>query len=300
MDTNFNIKILDLEFLDTKETIAAYLIQSVNVNILVETGPHSTLDALQQVLANHNVDIHTIQHIFITHIHLDHAGAAWWFAQNNNAKIYLHPLGIKHLSNPEKLIQSATMIYGDRMDALWGKLKPIEADNLVPIAHNEVISINKLNIKALHTPGHAIHHIAWQLEDNLFAGDVAGIKIKNGPVVPPCPPPDIHIENWKESLALIKLAGIKKMYLTHYGLIEDVDDHIVMLSQNLDRWANWIQPHFEKKSEIDFVVEDFKINVRNYLKEFGLNETELKKYENANPAFMSVNGLLRYFQKYST
>ncbi len=300
MDTNFEIKILDLEFLHTKETIAAYLIRTPFENILVETGPHTTIDALQSALNSHHVDIHSIKHVFITHIHLDHAGAAWWFANNNNAKIYLHPLGIRHLSNPEKLIQSATLIYGDRMDELWGSLHPIPLEQLIAVENQVTIAIDTVQIKSLHTPGHAVHHIAWQLESNLFAGDVAGIKIKNGPAVPPCPPPDIHIEHWKASIEIMKAANIKKLYLTHFGAVDDIIEHLNMLSDNLDRWASWILPHHESGTPFDEVVIDFNMNVRNYLKDFGLDDIELMKYENANPAFMSVSGLLRYFQKYKT
>src|SRR5690606_16623004 len=107
------------------------------------------------------------------------------------ANIYLHPLGAKHLADPSRLMASAKMIYQERMDELWGQMHPIPENQLIRVEDYETITVGDTKIKSLHTPGHAIHHIAWQINDLIFTGDVAGVKIGAGPVQPPCPPPDI-------------------------------------------------------------------------------------------------------------
>jgi glyoxylase-like metal-dependent hydrolase (beta-lactamase superfamily II) len=86
-----------------------------------------------------------------------------------------------------------------------------------------------------------VHHIAWQLDDILFTGDVAGVKIGSGPVVPPCPPPDIHLEDWKKSLELIEKINPKALYLTHYGVVEDTSAHLQNLRIIMDDWAKWMK-----------------------------------------------------------
>jgi glyoxylase-like metal-dependent hydrolase (beta-lactamase superfamily II) len=141
------IKVLDLNFLGHQDTIASFLIETLAGPILIETGPHSTLPVLEKALAEHGYKKEDIMHVFLTHIHLDHAGAAWVFAEHG-ATIYLHPKGVQHLSDPSRLLESATRIYGDKMDELWGTLKPIPREQLVSVGHKEKIKIGKTKLKA--------------------------------------------------------------------------------------------------------------------------------------------------------
>ena len=125
------------------------------------------------------------------------------------------------MANPEKLTQSAKRIYKDDMDRLWSDMKAISEDNLVSVEDYQKITIGEKVFTAHHTPGHAIHHIAWQLDNMLFTGDVAGVKIDDGMVVPPCPPPDINIEDWQKSISRIKafthFHGVKSRLETGNG-----------------------------------------------------------------------------------
>jgi len=292
------IKVIDLHFLGYPHTIAAYLMESSDGPILFETGPHSTFEHLKAGLERHGYQLADLKHVFITHIHLDHAGAAWALAEHG-ADVYLHPFGQRHMNDPSKLISSATRIYGDDMDRLWGTLKGIPADQLRVVKHEEIITIGDKEIKAWHTPGHAVHHIAWQINDQLIAGDVAGVRIGKGPVVPPCPPPDINIEDWQDSLNLIRLINPHKIYLSHYGPVEKakISEHLDKLESRLLDWANWIKPHYEGGTKPEGVVPVFQEYVRNQLKAEGLSEEEITIYENANPSGMSVAGLMRYWRK---
>lgn len=289
------IKIIDLNFQKSKDAIASFLIETSDGPILIETGPASTYDQLSRGVSKCGHSIDEIKHVLLTHIHFDHAGAAWKLAEAG-AKIYVHPFGVPHLASPEKLWNSASQIYGDDMDRLWGKMKPIPANQLVSVEDKQELEFGTTKIKSLHTPGHAVHHIAWKMGDIIFTGDVAGVKIAGGPVMPPCPPPDINLEEWKKSLAIIKSEKPKELYLTHFGIIDVVDYHLDSLSYMLDDWAEWIKPYFEKNVDQSEVVPLFmEYSKSQFLKE-GCSKEQIQTYEYANPSWMSVAGLYRYWK----
>jgi glyoxylase-like metal-dependent hydrolase (beta-lactamase superfamily II) len=289
------IQILDLNFLQTKDAIASFLIRTDIGPILVETGPESTFPALEKAIKDLGYHIRDIRHVLLTHIHFDHAGAAWRLAAYG-AKIYVHPMGKPHLESPEKLWNSAKQIYGDDMDRLWGQMQPIPESQVIAVKDGEVLEFGNTKVKALHSPGHAIHHIAWNYDGNIFTGDVAGVKIEGGPVVPPCPPPDIHIEAWKNSLDKIKAEKPKALFLTHFGIINEIDQHLKDLSYILDDWANWIKPHFEKGEEQQLLVPKFMAYTQSQLEKAGCSDELIQVYEYANPSWMSVAGLYRYWK----
>ncbi len=291
------IQTLDLHFLNKPDTIAAFLIETSVGPVLIESGPYSTFPQLQKLLQEKGYQIGDVKHVFITHIHLDHAGAAWAFAEQG-ATIYVHPLGQKHLHNPEKLWNSAKMIYQEHMERLWGDMKGIAAEKLYVVENGEKIQLGDTEIIAWHTPGHAIHHIAWQLGENLFCGDVGGVRIGNGIVIPPCPPPDINVEDWQQSLDLIRKLNVKTFYLTHYGTFTDIENHLDTLEKRLLERAEWIKPYFEQQKTPEEITPLFQQYVREELVENGAtNEEQIQQYENANPSWMSVAGLLRYWHK---
>ena len=291
------IKTIDLHFQGHPETIASFLIETTEGPVLVETGPHSTLATLEQNLQANGYTLKDVRHVFLTHIHLDHGGAAWVFAKHG-AKIYLHPSGKPHFQHPEKLLASAKRIYQDDMDRLWGELKPISSGHLVTVKNGEKIKIGKTSFRALHTPGHAVHHIAWQMGNVLFAGDVAGIRIgESNVVMAPCPPPDINIEDWIRSIRLIKSKRFEGLYLTHFGRVEEVKKHLVELEGRLKSWANWMKPYFDAGKSNEEITPVFQAYVARQLEAGGVTGEDLLKYENANPSWMSVAGLLRYWKK---
>ena len=290
------IHTIDLNFLGIPKTIAAFVVETTAGPVLVETGPHSTLGALEKGLQEAGFALRDIAHVFLTHIHLDHAGAAWYFAQNG-AMVYVHPEGEKHLLRPEKLVQSAKMIYQDQMDALWGALHPIAEQQLKTVSHGKTVQIGTTDFVAWHTPGHAVHHIAWQVGEAVFTGDVGGVRINGGEVVPPCPPPDIQIESWLQSIALLKTLPVKTMYLTHYGAVEDTSAHLDELASRLMAWADWMKRKLEDGKEQEQIAVDFAQMVAAELSAGQLDAQTLKAYEFANPAWMSVAGLMRYWKK---
>ncbi|MEL6925332.1 MAG: MBL fold metallo-hydrolase [Bacteroidota bacterium] len=290
------VHIIDLHFLDVEQTIASFLLESSEGPILVETGPHSRIADLERGLSAKGYTTADVQHVFLTHIHLDHAGAAWYFAEQG-ANVYLHPVGMPHMADPSRLMASAKRIYQDQMNRLWGQMNAIPKAQLIPIDHGQHITVGDLELIAHHTPGHAVHHIAWQIGDELIGGDVTGVRIDGGLVVPPCPPPDIHIEDWKASIALIRKLNVKKIYLTHFGAIDGVEEHLDQLEAQLDSWSNWMRPFAERQTDPKEVVPLFEAFVRRQLLAAGLDEKGIRQYESANPAWMSVAGLMRYWKK---
>ena len=290
------VHIIDLQFQNTPNSNAAFLIESSEGPILIETGPHSTLPTLKAGLAKLGYQMEDIHHVFLTHIHLDHAGAAWAFAEKG-ATIYLHPFGEKHMADPTKLYNSAKMIYKDMMEVLWGQLKPIPAQLLKTAVHGEKFVIGDTSLIAWHTPGHARHHIAWQIGKHLIAGDVAGCKIGTGSIVAPCPPPDINIEHWNSSIDLIETLDLEAVYMSHFGKVTNIQPHFKFLRYILQDWADWMKPHYEKGTDPDKITPEFVAYVRQQLIDNGTPMEELDAYETANPSYMSVRGLLRYWHK---
>ncbi|MEM6816029.1 MAG: MBL fold metallo-hydrolase [Bacteroidota bacterium] len=287
---------LDLHFQNYDHAIASFCIESDDGLILIESGPYSTYSSLRSGLKAKGLGIENVKHVLLTHIHFDHAGAAWAFAEKG-ATIYLHPFGANHMRDPTKLVASATMIYGDQMDTLWGKMEKISETQLRIVNHEEVLKIGGKSFTAVHTPGHARHHIAWQTEDMIFTGDVAGVKINDGPVVPPCPPPDINIEDWKNSIDLILKKNPKKLVLTHFGEEGKVEQHMNELKAILDDWSFWMKAKWETGMSNEEITPIFMEYTAQQLRDQGVSDLGIKQYEAANPSWMSVTGLVRYWKK---
>lgn len=290
-----SIQVIDLNFQNTKESIGSFLIPTQKGPVLIESGPETTFEALSAGIEKAGYKVEDIHAVLLTHIHFDHAGAAWKFAKNG-AKIFVHEIGLPHLANPEKLWNSAAQIYGDDMDRLWGKMEPISQELLIAANDGDIIDFGDVQFKVIYTPGHAVHHNAYQFNDIIFTGDVAGCKIENGPVVPPCPPPDINLTLWKQSIQKLKDANLSALYLTHFARQENPIQLLEELEIELDNWANFIKPFFEAGTPADEIVPQFMKFTSDAFKAKGLSDEEIQIYEYANPSWMSVNGLLRYWK----
>jgi glyoxylase-like metal-dependent hydrolase (beta-lactamase superfamily II) len=179
-----------------------------------------------------------VRDIVVTHIHLDHAGGLGTLMREQpNLRAWVHPVGLPHMLRPEKLIASATRIYGDRMDELWGDFLPVPEDRVRPTANGEPISLAGRTVVPYDTPGHASHHVALLDEQTgtLFTGDVAGVRMQGTTVpVPPLPPPDIDIAAWTRSIALMRELGPERLALTHFSVYDDVARHLDALDAGLD------------------------------------------------------------------
>ncbi len=291
-----SIKLIDLHFMGRAESVAVFLMETPEGPILFETGPHSCLPKLEEGLANLGYKASDIKHVFLTHIHLDHAGAAWYFAEQG-ATIYVHAKGEKHLVDPSKLIHSATKIYGGQMDLLWGQIKPIPASQLVIADHQESFTIYGQTIRALFSPGHAVHHIAWHTPYGVVCGDVAGIRMKGGPAFPPCPPPDINFEHWRESLDILIAESPEVLYISHFGIFDDAIKHLKDLKSEIDVWEEFTYGLFQQNSDPTKSVFAFGDWLEKRVSQLVSSEEVIEKYSVANPPWISILGIFRYYAK---
>lgn len=294
------IHTLDLNFQGLPGTIAAYLIETSAGPVLIETGPGSTLATLQAQLGQHGYQPNDIRHIIVTHIHFDHAGAAGWWAQNG-ATLYVHHFGAQHLINPEKLLASATRIYGDRMGPLWGDILPAPADKVQLLADGDQVQVGDARFDIIETPGHARHHHVIRLGDVAFTGDVAGVRLLQSPLVSvPAPPPEFDLEAWRASLALLRQQRFTRIYPTHFGPIDDVDAHLDALEPLIEAAAAFVSQRLAAGMERDALLAEYVAWEQDRARKWGLSEEDIVRYEAANPLYMSVDGILRYWKKKSS
>ena len=295
---NSRILTLDLNFQNKTHAIASYLIRHNDAVVLIESGPGSTLPALEAALAKEQLTPRDITHVLLTHIHLDHAGAAGWFSQQG-AEIYVHPNGAAHMLNPEKLIASATRIYGDRMDQLWGEFLPVEQNQLKVPQDAEEIVIGDLRFVAINTPGHAEHHYSYLFEDVCFSGDVGGVRIPGYPYMrAPMPPPELHFERWLESIARLRKEKLNHIAPTHFGIYDDVEWHLNELERNLVATRKWLEEIMPAAPSVEELRAKLEAWMDEQSREQNLSEDVLRAYVLANPIGMSAEGLMRYWKKF--
>jgi glyoxylase-like metal-dependent hydrolase (beta-lactamase superfamily II) len=290
------IRTIDLEFLGTAEAIAVYLMETDDGPILFETGPYSCLPKLEEGLSKYGYTTDDIKHVFLTHIHLDHAGAAWYFAEKG-AHIYVHPIGHRHLLDTTKLVESATKIYKDQMDYLWGAFRSVDAKQMIVAHHEERFEVYGHEIKSLHTPGHASHHIAWKTSEGIICGDVAGIRMGNGPAVVPCPPPDIHLEYWRRSIDILLAEKPEKIYLSHFGAYEEAVAHLQQLRNEINALDLFVSGLYNNDQDIKNAFVPFGDWFEKRVQSLTNDSKLTERYCISNPPWMSIRGLYRYYSK---
>jgi glyoxylase-like metal-dependent hydrolase (beta-lactamase superfamily II) len=292
------IHTIDLNFRDIPRAVAVYVIPHRRGAVLIESGPGSTLAHLQSALQQIDLAPRDITDVLLTHIHLDHAGAAGWWAQQG-ARIHVHAIGAPHLIAPEKLLASATRIYGDQMDQLWGDFLPVPQDRLHILRDNEPIDIEGLHFAAIDTPGHADHHLAYIFEDVCFSGDVGGVRIKPDRYLRlPMPPPELHFEKWRASVQKLREAKFKRIAPTHFGIYDDAAWQLAAIESELDQIEGWLTRVMQNEISIDQLREELKAWHAARAQAAGFSDEWSIASEAANPAFMSAMGLHRYWKKY--
>ena len=293
--------LLDLTFQGIPDVIAAFLITSPEGHTLIETGPGSTLPALEQAMSAAGARLEDVTQLAVTHIHLDHAGAAGTLLRRlPDARLFVHPVGAPHMIDPSKLLASATRIYGDAMDRLWGAFEPCPADRVVILADDAELRAGSHTLRALHTPGHASHHIAFvdMERRTAFTGDVAGVRLGASPYVrPPTPPPDIDIPAWHESAHRLRALGLRALDLTHFGRIPGAADHLDTLVRNLDDWLAWVTDRLRRGEDAATVAEELMRKGEMDVIRAGGSAADAAAYELATPSRMSVDGMARYIKR---
>jgi glyoxylase-like metal-dependent hydrolase (beta-lactamase superfamily II) len=288
---------IDLNFQGKPDAIACYLIRHSSGAVLIECGPGSTLAALKAGLAKEGLSARDVTHVLITHIHLDHAGAAGWLSQLG-AQIIVHPNGAPHMLNPEKLIASATRIYADRMQALWGEFLPVVENQLKVPKDAEEIVVGNLRFVVMNTPGHAEHHYCYLFEDVCFTGDVGGVRIPGYQYLRlPMPPPELHFGKWRETLARFRKEKIARIAPTHFGIFDDPEWHFREVEKDLDAAEKWLEGVMPSDPSVDELRAQFIGWMGEQGRALDLDPGVVKAYDLANPLGMSADGLYRYWKK---
>jgi len=291
------IETIDLYYRGVSRVIASYLIMGPEGPVLVETGPGSTLQTLLAGLERHGVAPSDIRHVLVTHLHLDHAGAAGWWAEQG-ATVYVHPFGAHHLLDPSKLIASATRIYKEEMEILWGDILPAPPEKVIPVQDGQVIEAGGLSFTAVETPGHARHHHVYRLGDVVFTGDAAGIRFPDSPWIDvPAPPPEFDLEAWKVTIDKIRQLDAATLYPTHFGATDEVAVQLDGLQVVLEELVEFVRSMMDQELDRNQMIDRYSQRLHDRVAQVGVSEDLAQAMEFANPKAMSVDGISRYLRK---
>jgi glyoxylase-like metal-dependent hydrolase (beta-lactamase superfamily II) len=292
------IHILDTRQLGRPGIIAATALETNDGIALFDTGPESTFNNIIDAIRQAGFQPNDVRHVLLSHIHFDHAGAAWRFAELG-ATIYVHPRGERHLVDPAKLVESATRIFGADMERLWGRIAPVPVDKVRVLKDNDVVRVGQFDIRTIETPGHASHHNVYHWDDNIFGGDVAGVCIGNGPPIPPFVPPELHVESWLESIGKMRKLNASNIYLPHFGKSKfPVSNHFDALEERVREWSSWLGDKVRARTNEEELKKQFASYEHNDLRAGGASKEEIEGYETADPSYMAVSAATRYWTKY--
>ena len=270
---------LDLHHQGAERVIGAYLVETDDGPAVFDCGPSLCTEALKARLRERGLELEDIRHLLLSHIHLDHAGAAGVLVREHPAlQVHVSEIGAPHLADPSRLEASARRLYGDAFDELWGELAP------VPQANLRVVGDEVLGLACFPTPGHASHHVCYLGADGtLYAGDAAGVRIQpHRAVLPPTPPPEFDLDAWLRTLDEIERRRPARLALVHFGVADDVNRHLAELRMRLVRWAE----------HADVTEEEFTQSVSSDV------QSGLEEYARAMPFWQSYAGLKRYWEKH--
>jgi len=270
---------IDLLHGGAPRTIGAYLLETDGGLALFDCGPASCLEALEAGLAKRGHELADVRDLLLSHIHLDHAGAAGTLVRRNpHLRVHVSAIGAPHLVDPSRLERSARRLYGESFDALWGELAPVPEENV------HVVAKRVLGLECFPSPGHASHHVCYFDGTSLYAGDAAGVRIEPATtVLPPTPPPDVDLAGWESTIVEIERRGPERLALIHFGLADDVARHLAELRERLTTWAGRVE---RGASEAEFVAAA----------RADLPPDEAESYDRAMPFWQSYAGLARYWE----
>jgi glyoxylase-like metal-dependent hydrolase (beta-lactamase superfamily II) len=275
---------IDLHHQGADRVIGAYLVETDDGLALFDCGPSSCVDALKAGLAARGVDLRDIRHLLLSHIHLDHAGAAGVLVREHpELQVHVSEIGAPHLVDPGRLERSARRLYGDAFDTLWGELAPVPEENV------RVAGDRAVGLECFPSPGHASHHVCFLAGDGtLYAGDAAGVRIQpHRGVVPPTPPPELDPDGWEQTLTEIERRGPERLALVHFGVAGDVDRHLAELRRRLADWVERVGAGASEDEFVEAACGDLRDDA----------DTDVWAYERAMPFWQSYAGLVRYWEK---
>ena len=273
-------ELIDLMHLGRPQVIGAWRLDDV----IVDPGPSSCLERLLPALERRPP-----RALALTHIHLDHAGAAGSIVRRfPDTEVWVHERGAPHLIDPARLLESAARLYGDDMGRLWGEVLAVPRECLRVLRGGEVVG----PFQAAYTPGHASHHVCYLHEPTgrAFTGDATGVRIAEGLVLAPTPPPDVDLVAWRASLERLEAWRPRSFALTHFGAYADVESHLAAMRRQLDDLESMT-------GELD----EERFVAANRARFAGSTPPDARgAYEQAMPPALSYRGLARYLSRSGT
>ncbi|MFA5911104.1 MAG: MBL fold metallo-hydrolase [Vicinamibacterales bacterium] len=290
---------IDLNFRGSDRVIAAAVLTGPDGVTLVDPGPTSCLPALEAGLRERGLTLRDVRALLLTHIHLDHAGAAGTIVERVPAiRVHVHERGAPHMVDPAKLLASATRLYGDQMDALWGAFLPVPVASVTVLQGGERLAVAGTTLQVAYTPGHAKHHVSYLDETSgvAYVGDTGGIRVIGDYLIAPTPPPDIDLAAWRESLSVIEAWQPVSLFLTHFGAVTPAKAHLARFRETLTAQAEAVRHSLtagntdEERTRV--FVEQMRREVRK-----AMPEHEARAMELAAPFDQLWQGLARYWSK---
>jgi glyoxylase-like metal-dependent hydrolase (beta-lactamase superfamily II) len=274
---------LDLHYQGAERVIGSYVLETDDGPALYDCGPSSCIDRLHSALRRRGLELRDLRHLLLSHVHLDHAGAAGVLVRRHpELQVHVSEIGAPHLIDPSRLEASARRLYGDSFDALWGELAPVPRENI------RVVGRDVLGLESFPSPGHAIHHVCYLASDGtLYTGDAAGVRLQpDRAVLPPTPPPDFDLEAWDRTIDEIESREPSRLALVHFGVADDPEPHLAELRRRLADWT--------RRVEQGVTEEEFSESVRSDVAATG---GDVETYERAMPFWQSYAGLKRYWEQ---
>ena len=271
---------IDLLHLGRERVIGCYLLETDGGLALNDCGPATCVPALKAGLAERGLELHDVRHLLLSHIHLDHAGAAGVLVREHpGLQVHVSEIGAPHLIDPSRLEASARRLYGDEFDTLWGELAPVPEGNV------QAVGSEVLGLACFPSPGHASHHVCYlDAEGTLYAGDAAGVRILPSTFVqPPTPPPEVDLEAWALTLDEIERRSPERLALIHFGVAEDTERHLQELRERLTDWSERVRTGASEEEFERLAAADLG--------------PDREVYAQAMPPWQSYAGLKRYWEK---
>jgi len=282
-------------------TIAVFLVPLPEGGFaMVESGPGVTLENVEAGIEAAGLALGDLQALLLTHIHLDHAGAAGALAAATHAEVVVHSVGAPHLADPTRLMKSARRIYGQAMDELWGPMQSVPEQRLRAVDGGETLDIGGLEVRVLYSPGHASHHVSYLLPDGtLFTGDSAGIRLPGSPLTRPAlPPPEVSLEDWEASVARMRDARPSRLMLTHFGEVVAADGHLARLPERNRAWSEEVLAGLRAGEDDDALVARVQRLEDAELDRVHANAGVRLRNKVTSDAAMTVMGVSRYWRKH--
>jgi glyoxylase-like metal-dependent hydrolase (beta-lactamase superfamily II) len=292
--------LLDTRYAGSSACIAAYLVpQSADARRfdLVEAGPAVSVGTLEDAIVAAGFEPGAVDRVLVTHIHLDHAGGAGTWARRWGARVVADRRGAPHLIDPSRLLASARRVYGDALEERWGLMEPIAPERLEAVDDGDDVVVGGRSVRVLHTPGHASHHVAFLWPDGAaYVGDAAGVRLPpSGVVRPALPPPETDLEAAEASLRKLAEAAPERLRLTHFGQVDDVQEHLRAVAARNRAWAEAILAFVAEGRDPEAALD---VLARGELEAEGADEGTIQRHLATSDAAMTVAGVTRYWRKH--